>query len=280
MSREYLGIDVGGTNIKYAVLDENYKVISEEKIDTQHDKELFLTSLTNLINQFPNVEGVGISMPGFIHSDTGYMATAGALFNLYKVNLVDELRNRGISKDIHVENDAKCATISEMASGNAVGIKNFMCITVGTGIGGGIVIDGKLLKGNNFAAGEVGLMRQLSDSDDIVAAITGIYPARRNYAKKHNVNIEDVDGKLALSDKEVADYFYKQISRLIYNMVFTLNPELILLGGAISQDDKFIQTVKDYVAKEGIDEHLEFEIDRCKNINLAGLIGAVYELRR
>lgn len=277
---KYLGIDVGGTGIKYAVLNEQNDILFEDSIVTPEDKDEFTKALVTIINSQPDVIGVGISMPGFIDAKTGYMKTAGALINLYEENLVELLKNAGITLPIHVENDAKCAAISEMACGNATDVEDFICITIGTGVGGGVVVGGELVKGQSFIAGEFGIMRQDIGSNRTVSEVGAIKPARIKYAQKHNVELEAVDGRLALSDVEIADEFYANISRMIYNLIFILNPQKILLGGAISQDDKFIQRVKAEVDAAGIDKNIEYHIDRCKNTNSAGLIGAVYELKK
>lgn len=280
MNNVYLGIDVGGTGIKYATIDDNSNIIESGTVDTPHQKEQFVTKLVQIINEHKDVLGVGISMPGFIDSETGYMKTAGALANLYEQNLIELLRNKGITLPIHVENDAKCAAISEMACGNATDIKNFVCITIGTGVGGGIVVDGNVLKGNNFVAGEIGLMRNDIYSERTLSEVGAIMPCRIAYAEKYNLDVKDVDGPLALSDKGIQAEFYANIIRLIYNLTFVLNPERILMGGAISNDDNFINRLREEIKKTGIHESIEINIDRCKNTNNAGLIGAVYELKK
>ncbi len=278
----YLGIDVGGTSIKYAILDDDNNIIKSDSVDTPHDKQEFINELVDIINIDTDIKGIGISMPGFIDSDTGYMKTAGALMNLYDENLIELLRQENITMPIHVENDAKCAAISERACGNAIGVDNFICITIGTGIGGGIVVNGDLVKGKNLVAGELGIMRQDIKSTTTGSEIGAIMPSRHKYAKKHNLNFEDVDGRLALSDPEIANDFYNEIVRIIFNLTFVLNPDKFLLGGAISQDDKFINRIKEEVNKQVSDIHetIEFDIDRCLNTNNAGLIGAVYELKK
>ncbi|WOO86719.1 ROK family protein [Mollicutes bacterium LVI A0039] len=280
MNKKYLGIDVGGTSIKYALVDEFNQLTDAESVPTPLEKQAFIEALASIINKFPDALGVGISMPGFIDSNTGYMKTAGALMNLYEKNLIELLSDAGISCPIHVENDAKCAAISEMACGNAVGVKNFVCITIGTGVGGGVVVGGELVKGNSFAAGEFGIMRQDIGSERTVSEVGAIYPSRIAYAKKHGLELEAVDGRQALTDIEIADAFYANIARMIYNLIYVLNPEKILMGGAISKDDKFLERLRQEVAESDINEHVEYEIDRCKNTNNAGLIGAVYELKK
>ncbi len=280
MMNKYLGIDVGGTGIKYSTIDDENNLIESGSIQTPLEKEVFVNALVKIINNFSDIKGIGISMPGFIDSATGYMKTAGALFNLYEENLITLLRDKGIELPIHVENDAKCAAISEMACGNATDIKNFVCITIGTGVGGGIVVDGNVLKGNNFVAGELGIMRNDINSDRTISEVGAIMPCRIAYAQKHNLDVEDVDGRLALSDEEISKEFYANIVRLIYNITFILNPERILMGGAISNDDKFINKLREDISKTGMHESIEVNIDRCKNTNNAGLIGAVYELKK
>lgn len=280
MNKYYLGIDVGGTEIKYALLDENNVLSNEGSIKTPYPKDEFIEALVTIINLFPQISGIGISMPGFIDSNTGFMKTAGALPELYEQNLIELLQAKGVKLPIHVENDAKCAAISEMACGNAIGVSNFVCITIGTGVGGGVVIGGELVKGNSFAAGEFGIMRQDIGSTRSVSEVGAIMPSRIKYAEKNNIDIEKVDGKLALTDPDIANDFYANIARMIYNLIYILNPEKILIGGAISQDEKFLKRVRDEVEASEINEHVKYQIDRCKNTNSAGLIGAVYELRK
>lgn len=280
MMNKYLGIDVGGTGIKYATVDEQNQIIESGSVDTPHQKQNFVTTLKTIIEQYDDVAGIGISMPGFIDSATGYMETAGALIELYQENLIELLKAEGITKPIHVENDAKCAAISEMVCGNATDVKTFACITIGTGVGGGIVVDGNVLKGNNFVAGELGIMRNDINSNKTISEVGAIKPCRIAYAQKYNLDVNQVDGRLALTDEQIKNEFYANITRLIYNLTFVLNPEKILMGGAISSDDAFIERLRTDVANTGMYESIEVNIDRCKNTNNAGLIGAVYELKK
>lgn len=279
-TNKFLGIDVGGTDIKYAVLDINNQIFCENSIPTPHEKEKFVDALVNIINEYEEIDGVGISMPGFIDASTGYMKTAGALTNLYEQNLVELLQEEGIRVPIHVENDAKCAAISELANGNAKNVSDFVCITIGTGVGGAVVVGGELVKGKSFAAGEFGIMRQDINSNKSVSEVGAIMPSRIAYSEKYKINLSEVDGRMALSDKTISDEFYKNISRLIYNLIFVLNPEKILLGGAISKDDKFINRVRQELENSGIDKNIHYKIEQCKNGNNAGLIGAVHELKK
>lgn len=277
--KKYLGIDVGGTNIKYALVDENYQVSKAKSIETPLQKEGFLQGLINIINEHHDICGIGISLPGLINSRTGDIVVIGAIKGLNGFALVKELQAMGVAKPIHIENDAKCATISEIVCGNAVGLEDFVCITVGTGVGGGVVVDGKLVKGQNFAAGELGMLRFDINTDATMSDQSGLKCTRERYALKHDMEAVNVDGELALSDPEICKMFYKYLNRLIHNVVYVLNPQKILLGGAISKDDKFISKLQAGSEVSEIEEYVEHIIDRCKNGNDAGLIGAVHELR-
>lgn len=277
--KKYLGIDIGGTSVKYAIVDENYNISDCDKIKTSYNKEVFVKDIVRIINKFADIVGVGISMPGLINSQTGELITAGALKALDGYNLISLLKKEGITKPIHIENDAKCATISEMVCGSAVGTKDFVCITVGTGIGGGVVVDGKLVKGHNFAAGELGILRQELGSRNTLSDVSGIHSARKQYATKNGLELDEVDGKMALRDEQIADTFYSNLHRLIHNLVYVLNPQKILIGGEISNDHKFISRLQDNLETSSIEHLVSYCIVPCKNKNNAGLIGAVHELR-
>src|SRR5699024_1937656 len=156
-----VAIDVGGTEIKYALFSEDAEIIKQDKIPTPNNKEDFKQAMLQIVRSFENdypLDGLGISIPGFINSKTGFAERGGALHFLDHTNIIDLFREE-LSLPIFIENDANCAALAESGFGHAVGVSDFLLLTVGTGIGGALYLNDELYTGGQFKAGEFGAMR-------------------------------------------------------------------------------------------------------------------------
>ena len=190
---------------------------------------------------------------------------------------------------IAIDNDANCATIAEHKLGNGKGCKNLVCVTIGTGIGGGIIINNDIYHGSKFMAGEFGFMfingTKRENPDHYIYSN---YASTRALVEKANKRLhEEVDGKEIferakagdIACKEILDEFFDDLSLGIYNLAYILNPDKILLGGAISQQECLIDEIKErmdrfeYSFSKSVNEYVD--IDRCKFLNDAGLVGCL-----
>ena len=156
-----IGIDIGGTKISAGVVDSSGNLIDSSKCSTPAEggKEL-ISSVVNLIkelNKKHEIRGIGISIAALISSDYGTIVGAPNIANLSKLNFVNEIKEE-FKLPIIVENDANAAIWAEFKFGNAKGLNPVMFFIIGTGVGGGLVIDGKLFKGANGVGAEFGHM--------------------------------------------------------------------------------------------------------------------------
>lgn len=156
-----IGIDIGGTKISAGVVDSSGNLIDSSKCSTPAEggKEL-ISSVVNLVKEFNNkyeIKGIGISIAALISSDYGTIVGAPNIANLSKLNFVNEIKEE-FKLPIIVENDANAAMWAEFKFGNAKGLNPVMFFIIGTGVGGGLVIDGKLFKGANGIGAEFGHM--------------------------------------------------------------------------------------------------------------------------
>ena len=156
-----IGIDIGGTKISVGVVDSSGNLIDSSKCSTPAEggKELIL-SVVNLVkelNKKHEIKGIGISIAALISSDYGTIVGAPNIANLSKLNFVNEIKEE-FKLPIIVENDANAAMWAEFKFGNAKGLNPVMFFIIGTGVGGGLVIDGKLFKGANGIGAEFGHM--------------------------------------------------------------------------------------------------------------------------
>ena len=308
MKDMYIGIDVGGTSIKYALVNERGEVSERAFMPTSLEKKSFLFDLVKIIRDFQkknkNIKGVGISAPGVIQKD-GKMTTAGAIKSLYGINLKDEIEQQ-ITLPVFVENDANAAAIAENWIGNAQGIENYLCVVLGTGMGGGIVINGEVYRGRHGMAGEFGWMMidRLPKKGDIEvvslnqrAAVVGGLCYRYNQAmKKINPEFQKItDARVILEQedsneiaKKILQQFYQDLSMGIMNLISCFDPEVVLIGGGISENDHFFerltQTLETMEKRHGsiafLKEKGMASIEQTKLGNDAGLIGAVYQIHK
>lgn len=304
----YVGIDIGGTFIKHGVIDAFGKIIEKGSIPTNHEKELLFLDLIKLVKgyqvKFPTLMGVGVSAPGVILRD-GTMQTAGSIQSLYGANIKERLEIECELLTI-VENDANAAAIAEQWIGNAQGVQNYLCLVLGTGIGGGIVINGELFQGAHGMAGEFGwmLVRDIPSEGSIEtaslnqrASVVGGLCFQYQKALAENGSPEIItDARLIFQRAKegqklaikVIDAFFVDLVTGLVNLISSFDPEMILVGGAISSDVDFMNRLEASLQKAiARHESLQYfqqyglaNVVPTKLQNDAGMIGAVYQVHK
>lgn len=309
-----IGIDLGGTNIKVGVVDENYNIIGKSNIKTNLPRpgEEIAESIAQGVKEaceaaginVKDVNSIGIGTPGVANRNTGIVLHSNNLgFENFPLG---EILEKKLGTHIYVENDANAAAFGEVVNGAGKGYKNVVVITLGTGVGGGIIIDGKIYTGYNFCGGEVGHTvieyngRQCScgrkgcfeaySSATALINFTKEAMERDKNTKMWEItggDITKVDGKTAFDgfragDKtatEVVNTYINYLGCGLTNMVNIFQPELLLIGGGICKEGKNLtDPLIKYVAKECycIDPNSSTKLDICKLGNDAGIIGAAY----
>ncbi|CUN93849.1 ROK family protein [Sarcina ventriculi] len=290
---KYLVLDVGGTAIKYALMTEKLEFLEKGKIKTPRDSiENFIDNIGNIYDKYKNdIEGMALSIPGILDSDTGYMYTGGSLEYNTDKNMLKVLGERCKTK-IAIENDGKCAALAELWKGNLQECENGVVILLGTGVGGGIIKDKKLYKGKHFFAGEfsfiAGNINVMSNNDkEWWGSLNGLDGLLDDFAKVKNLNRNEIDGikffEYANNDDkdalEILNKFTYKTALAIINLQCILDADKYLIGGGISEQDILIK----YIKKNIDDYHSQFEyfvpkpvVDRCKFRNDSNLIGALY----
>lgn len=288
----YVGIDIGGTDIKYGLIDDKGHVHAADKIPTPKTKKELLKSLKMICHLYEEAEGVGISAPGMIRHD-GLMLTAGALFDCYGMNMIEEIQ-RFYTGVVAVENDVNCAALAELWTGNGRKHEHFLVVTVGTGIGGAIVINRELYRGSRFMAGEFGFMKMnplirddtnhtmLSRNGSVYGGLIWMYEEKTGQSVDGITLFQKAEAGDTIAE-EIIDRFYTNLSTAVFNLIVALDPEVVLIGGAISMREGFIDTINNKIAsiKAEYSEHLDVPIAHayaCTHLNDAGMIGAVAHL--
>ncbi|MGX7417940.1 ROK family protein [Carnobacterium gallinarum] len=291
----YVGIDIGGTNIKYGLLTETGEILHHDKVKTVLSGKDILQHIEEIIKNYQKeylIKGVGVSAPGTVQAD-GFMTTGGAIMDFYGVNLKELIMER-VDLPVKVENDVNTIALAEKWLGGGREFSSFACLAVGTGIGGALIINNELYRGRWGSAGEFGYMITEPVVNDntrsSTLSLTG--SVRSGLIKRYSTisgNAEKIDGaeiyqraeKGEAAAIETLDLFHKNLSEGIFNLLVSLDPEIILIGGAISENTTFIAELNRRVKKLQADysqmSNLTFaEVAPCRFFNNAGIIGGVY----
>ncbi|MEB6062316.1 ROK family protein [Enterococcus gallinarum] len=285
-----LCFDVGGTYIKYGVFDLKGQWLDRGKVPTPNETvDAFFTALVTKINEIEQkktIAEIGLSFPGFIDTTSGVAIMAGALTPLHGCNVLQELQQRlSIHYPVWIENDANCAALAELDSGNAKELKDFVLLTLGTGIGGALIQDRKIIHGARYRAGEFGMMItdfQTSSFKTLhdLASTRGLIDAYRQ--KKYLLPEQQILGEQIMQEwsepetqriiTDWADY----VALAVYNLAVTMNPEKILIGGGISTEPRLIPLILKALRKNPYWADFSVPVETCFYQNDSGLLGARY----
>ena len=284
-----LAADIGGTFIKYAVMDQDMHFLEKGKIPTPRTcGEDLVETLGSLYDRAGDVSGFAICMPGIVDSEKGICLMGGALRYNDGFALGEALKKR-THADLYIDNDAKCAAMAEAAAGSLSDVKDGLVIIFGTMIGGGIIKDGKIWRGQHFSAGEVSYIsserRAVPDRETIWGNRCSVLALCRSYAKAKGLDPEEVNGEIVFSAVEAGDQdamecldeYAGEIAVQLFNLQTVLDPEKIAIGGGISAQPVFVDRIRAHL--NSIYEQFPYpitrgEIVRCRFLNDANLYGA------
>ena len=309
----YVGIDLGGTNIVAGVVDENYNIIAKASTKTncpRPEKEIAddmarmaIEAVKNAKLTMDQIEWIGVGTPGIANSETGIIEYSNNLGfkNTPMVKYIQE----SIDKPVFIENDANAAAYGEFVAGAAKGAKNAVCITLGTGVGGGIIIDGKIYSGSNFAGAEIGhTVIEVDGAQcscgrkgcfEAYSSATGLIRMTKEAIAEHPDSImaktAEEKGKVTARTsfdcmragdkyaKAVVDKYIKYLAAGITNTINIFQPDILCIGGGVcNEGDPLLLPMKELVAKEVYTRNSpkNTEIVIAKLGNDAGIIGAAF----
>lgn len=283
-----IGIDIGGTTIKADLYDDFGTSLNQFKeIETFIDYDLgtnqILNQVCDLIGEYIlnySIDGVGISTAGVVNANTGEIIYAGYTIPGYiGVNFTSEIEKRfGLST--FVENDVNCAALGELWKGQAKDKKNVVMVTIGTGIGGSIIVNGQIVNGFNYTAGEVGYIPVDNSDWQSKASTTALIHLYQKKSLKTNQSGRTFFTDLSSGDKvakETFEIFVENLTKGLLTISYLLNPEILILGGGIlAQKDILLPEIQSSLAKNAMDNRfLPKNIVAATLGNEAGRIGAV-----
>lgn len=308
-----IGVDLGGTNIAVGVINEKYEIIGRGKAKTNAPrpaKEIFddivkcvFMAIEDAKIDISEVESIGIGTPGSCDQENGVIIYANNL-DFYNVPAVEYINEKISGVKVYIENDANSAALGEALAGCGAGKDSFIAITLGTGVGSGIVLGGKLLTGCNGAGGELGHVVIKFDGEECNCGRTGCWEryasatALVNQTKaamlEHKESkmwelcggdIEKAGGRTAFDamragdeiGTQVVDNYIKYVALGTVNVINGFQPDMLCFGGGIcNEGDTLLNPIRELVGKWRYSKQQtkQTEICRASLGNDAGIIGA------
>ena len=314
-----IGIDLGGTNIAAAIVNEEFKIVKKKSVPTGAERETkyIMDDMAELCRSvcaeaeiaIDEVDAIGIASPGVANHTDGIIEYANNL-PFKRFHICEELSSRLGINNVHVENDANAAAWGEAIAGVARGTRNSVMITLGTGVGGGVIIDGKVFSGFNYAGAELGHVviekggrpcscgrRGCWEAYSSATALINMTREKLEECEKNGREtlmteiVEKKEGKVSgrtafqaaeSGDKaaaEVVDLYIRYLATGIVNMINIFQPEVLSIGGGISgEGQKLIDMMSDLIKEEqyGTDFVANTKVCIAELGNDAGIIGAAF----
>lgn len=292
MRKRYAALDVGGTEIKYGVLDEAGVILEKgsRKTPAQEGGAGILRETLSIVaacrEKYP-ICGVPISSTGVVDCETGEIIYAGETVPRFAGTAFKKAVEERFQLPCEVENDVNCAGLAEYVSGAGQGSRFMVCLTVGTGIGGCAVIDGKVLHGASGSAMEIGYLPVDGKDFQQLAAASVLC---REVAARKKEPVEQWDGRRIFAEaqkgdavcREAIDSICQALGKGISAISYVLNPDTVVLGGGIMAQKEALEPR----IRLALQKHLRpmvyqaLRLKFAKHGNDAGLIGALYHFQR
>lgn len=308
-----IGIDLGGTNIVASVVDDDYNIIGTSKTPTNSPRsadEIF-DDIADVCEEavkaagltMEDIDSVGMGTPGTVNQDGVIEFANNLAFNNVPARTMLAKRINKPEEKVFIENDANCAALGEAYAGCGNGAKDFVAVTLGTGVGSGVIIGGKIVNGVNYAGGECGHMVIVVDGEQCSCGRKGCWEAYASatalirQTKKameeypdslmHKLAKEEgkVSGRTAfdamrlgdIAGIKVVDDYIKYVACGLINIVNVLQPEIICIGGGIcNEGETLMKPLRRFVQSERYSIHskIQTKIVKAELGNDAGVIGA------
>ena len=300
-----LALDFGGTFVKQALSDESGNLSDKKKTPAPSDSlDHFLSFIQEQADLCRGrIEGIAISMPGFINSDTGYVKAAGSYGRIIREMPLAEMIRERTGLKTTIENDAKAAGYAELWQGNLQHVNNAAALIIGSGLGGCIIMDGRIRKGSRMTAGEFsGILLEPGKYgfENFLAGYAGMSAFLRSVAEKkhmdpalfeiagnaddtvHKISGREVFEWIEQGDPETMEAYQKWLEILawaLFNLKQVIDPDRFVIGGGVSENprlipdlqaafDRYVEPVRKYGEQS-------VPIVACRFANDANLIGAV-----
>ena len=291
--KNYIVFDIGGSSVKWSVINIEGTILISGKIGISETIEGFFDELSAKVNEFKeeyNLQGIALSAPGAVDSETGIIGGMSALPYIHGPNF-KEILNKMTNLPVEIENDANCAALGECWIGAAKDENDCAFVVCGTGIGGALVKDKKIHSGVHKHGGEFGYCLVDIDVHNQKylswSRAGSTFAVTKFIADRKGISMDNFNGIKAFelydNGDEIAieevNRFFRYMAIGIFNIQYTYDPEVIVLGGAICEREGFLDEVNkkiDEVKNSNPDATIRPTVRICKYGNDANKLGALY----
>lgn len=285
-----LAVDIGGTAIKYGIFNAQGEQVGEVNqvptIKSETDNAIMETiiDLVYDLKQNYDLKGIAISTAGMVDPKEGSILFAGPTIPGYTGTKIKERIETICDIPCEVENDVNCAALGEWWKGAGQGSDALFCVTLGTGLGGALILNGTLWTGATYSAGEIGYLpmnngNTLQDEASVTRLIA-------RYTELSGVDSKDINGKFIFDQLYLGDQYAQQaleevLDALNYGLlaaIYLIAPDTIVIGGGIAAQKEYLTTkITENLYQSSIDQRILPKNICCATLgNKAGMIGAVY----
>lgn len=290
--KKYLAFDIGGTNLKYGIVTEGAEVIYKKSIKVHDTYKELVNFICKIYKETEEAEEfIGISCPSVYNNEKKVIEGSSALSYLIGKDLLGDIKKQ-VNAKVIIENDGNCSLLGEIWNGSAKNKKNVVLFVVGTAIGGAICIDGRLIKGVNNNAGELGYMLLRNDVQSMnfnslggLSSVGGIIEKTKEIHKGEITSgvelFNSIDKNIEL--KKAINEYITYLSIACINIQYIIDPEMIIISGAISSNPQYMNIIR-----KKIDEILEVKkfhkikptVIEATLGNDSNLLGIVYKYKQ
>ncbi|HQJ75117.1 MAG TPA: ROK family protein [Bacteroidota bacterium] len=274
-----IGVDLGGTNVRCGLVEDEKiinllaKSINSSGTEIEVLNDIFLL-LDDLVAD--DIEGIGIGVPSVVDVENGIVYDVYNIPSWKSVPIKNILEKR-YNKPVYVNNDANCFALGEKYFGKAKKYNNIVGLIIGTGLGAGIIINGKLYNGTNCGAGEFGM---IPFKDDILEHYCSGY----FFKKKYDITGEELYNLAVSKDEFALNVFReygKNLGEAIKIILYAIDPEIIVMGGSVSKSFKYFkdalfETISDFGYPKSL-EKLKIEVSDVANVAILGAVGLLMD---
>lgn len=290
--REYISIDIGGTAIKYGLMREDGEILTSDEMKTEAYKggPAILEKVEGIVEQYSKdakISGVCISTAGMVDIEKGEIFYSAPLIPNYIGTKFKATIEEKFHIPCEVENDVNCAGLAEYVSGASKDSKIALMLTIGTGIGGCAVLDGKVFRGFSGSACEVGYMHMYGSDFQTLGAASIL---TRKVAEWKNELEIDWNGKRIFEEAKKGDELCVRaidemvdvLGQGISNICYVLNPEVVVLGGGIMAQEAYLREKLERALDKWLVPAIRSKtrLEFAKHRNYAGMIGAFYHFKQ
>jgi len=274
-----LGLDIGGTNIRVGLVEDNKLVrVESVRVNKNGSSDEILADVLNLVRKFDlsDVKGIGAGVPSVVDVEKGIIYDVTNIPSWKEVHM-KEIFEKEFKVPVFINNDANCFACGEKYFGKAKQYRDIIGLITGTGLGAGIIVNNKLYAGNNCGAGEFGMVRYKDSNYES-------YCSGQFFTSVYKISGEELSRRAAEKDREalkIYEEYGRNLGEAVKMVLYTIDPQIIILGGSVSQafpyyKDSLWKTLQDCVYPKSV-ARLQIDVSELQHSAILGAAALCYD---